>query len=146
MISRETKKEIRFGAKYNTVYAVSFIFKFNFLDTTSLGDAQGVFGWGEWRSEIGIGMDDSHSNHLVGRSLILISIPGRNKNGSIYIEFNLYSPLWIQIFIPISIPITNQTFWRIWSFRFRFRFQAIPISIPISISITNQTPPYCHEG
>ena len=39
-------------------------------------DNLGVFGWGEWGSEIGIGTSDSHSNRLVGRSPIPISILG----------------------------------------------------------------------
>ena len=102
---------------------------------------KGVFGWREWRSGIGIKISDSHSNSLVGRSPILIPISRWNRNGSIYIGLNPYSSLWIQIFIliSISIPITNQTLRRIWSFR--FRFQAIPIFIPILILVVIQTPP-----
>ena len=94
-----------------------------------------VFGWEKCGSEIKIGMGDSHSNRLIGRSPIPISIPLWNRNGSIYIKLNSYSPLWIQIFISIliSIPVTNQTLQRIWLFR--FWFQAIPILIPILISI-----------
>ena len=86
-------------------------------------------------------MGDSHSNRLVGRSPIpiSISISEWNRNGSIYIELNPYSSLWIQFFISIPIPVTNQILWRIWPFR--FRFQAIPISILILVLVTNQTSP-----
>ena len=52
-----------------------------------------MFGSKKWRSEIGIEMDDSHSNRLIGRSPV--PIPGWNENSSIYIELNLYSSLWI---------------------------------------------------
>ena len=88
-------------------------------------------------------MDDSHSNRLVGRSPIPISIPEWNENGSTYIELNPYSLPWIQFFIPIPIPILipipmmNQTLWRIWPFW--FRFQIILIFIPILIPVVNQT-------
>ena len=34
-----------------------------------------------------MGMSDFHSNHLIGRSLILISILGWNENGLIYMKF-----------------------------------------------------------
>ena len=37
---------------------------------------KGVFGWEERGSEIRIGIGDSHSNHLIGRSPILIPISG----------------------------------------------------------------------
>ena len=64
-----------------------------------------VFGWEEWGSEIGMG--DFHFNCLVGKSPIPILIAGWNENGSIYIELNPYSPLHIQIFIPILIPFDS---------------------------------------
>ena len=99
--------------------------------------------WGDvWLERVGFGigieMGDSHSNHSIRGSLISISISGWNGNSSIYIELNSYSPLWIQIFIPILIliSVTNQILWRIWLFR--FRFQVILISIPILIPIANQ--------
>ena len=101
---------------------------------------------GEWRFGMKIRMGDFHSSCLVRESLPIL-IPGWNRNDLIYLKLNPYSPLWIQIFIPIPIPVTNQMLRRIWPFRFRFRFHAIPISIPISIpifipiSVSNQTPP-----
>ena len=49
-------------------------------------EIEGVFGWGEWGSEIEIEMGDSHSNRLVRRSPISIPISGWYGNGSIYIK------------------------------------------------------------
>ena len=58
-------------------------------------------------------MNDSYSNRSVEESPIPILILESNRNGPIYIELNPYSLLWIQIFIPILIPLTNQVLQRI---------------------------------